>query len=389
MRATGSQTPFVGRRRELARLESHLAGDGLPAVLFLWGPGGVGKTALLRHVRARDGDRCWLWLRGEDLEASAPLPRARERPPAVVVVDSFERASKRGAEKWNAFLAALPAHTRVLMAGRKASGWEWREPGWDTTVRMMELGPLDRESADELLSAVGIADPLLREELVVWSGGEPLSLLAGAETVARRGRLIESDPLLLAALSARLLRGEENEGTGPLTAAEGRRVLDVAAVARAMDRPTLEAVMPGVDARAALTWLESLSVTHHLGARLALQDRLRHTIKTRLQCASPDGYREITRRLTEHFANRARTGEPRFLLDLAELIDDPSLRWAMGTEAGRALRTGPPRPEDEPVLEGHLNPRRWSLLVRWLREAPTMCWSPATKRAGPQPSASW
>ncbi len=41
---------FVGRRAELALFASLLAGEGPHGVVYVRGPGGVGKTTLLRQV---------------------------------------------------------------------------------------------------------------------------------------------------------------------------------------------------------------------------------------------------------------------------------------------------------------------------------------------------
>ena len=48
---------FVGRQAELAAFESALAGRGTPRVLFIHGPGGIGKTTLLHQFRIRASRR--------------------------------------------------------------------------------------------------------------------------------------------------------------------------------------------------------------------------------------------------------------------------------------------------------------------------------------------
>ncbi|MCP2339039.1 ATP-binding protein [Actinomadura rupiterrae] len=64
---------FVGRRAELARFRAVLAGTDDARVLFVHGPGGIGKTALLRQfawLAGRAGRRT-IWLDGRETPADA------------------------------------------------------------------------------------------------------------------------------------------------------------------------------------------------------------------------------------------------------------------------------------------------------------------------------
>ena len=75
--------PLVGRARELAVLERHLAGDG-PPVLLLAGEPGIGKSRLLREALAPAARAGWTVLaggctrRGQD--PYAPLTEALQQP---------------------------------------------------------------------------------------------------------------------------------------------------------------------------------------------------------------------------------------------------------------------------------------------------------------------
>src|SRR5881227_338825 len=78
-----SAPPFVGRARELALLERHLAGLG-PPVLLLAGEPGIGKTSLLCAAARRAPDCGWSVLEGGcqrrgGQEPYAPLLQALER----------------------------------------------------------------------------------------------------------------------------------------------------------------------------------------------------------------------------------------------------------------------------------------------------------------------
>ena len=54
--AAARRREFVGRRGELARFEALLAG-GTGAVIYVYGPGGIGKTALLHRFAGLGQER--------------------------------------------------------------------------------------------------------------------------------------------------------------------------------------------------------------------------------------------------------------------------------------------------------------------------------------------
>ena len=73
--AAARQGRFVGREAELQLFRSALLADEPPfAVLHLYGPGGVGKTTLLREYArlATDSGRPVLRLDGRNIEPSPP-----------------------------------------------------------------------------------------------------------------------------------------------------------------------------------------------------------------------------------------------------------------------------------------------------------------------------
>src|SRR5262245_28765916 len=67
--------PLVGRARELARIERHLAGDGPPVLLFAGEPG-IGKTRLLDETEQVASEKGWRVLRGGCTRRSGQEPYA-------------------------------------------------------------------------------------------------------------------------------------------------------------------------------------------------------------------------------------------------------------------------------------------------------------------------
>ena len=66
---TARRRGFVGRTAELSRFGVLLADPGEPRVVYVHGPGGVGKTALLRQFEwlAGQAGRRSVWLDGQEV----------------------------------------------------------------------------------------------------------------------------------------------------------------------------------------------------------------------------------------------------------------------------------------------------------------------------------
>src|SRR5262249_16809639 len=155
--------------------------------LFVHGPGGVGKSALLGRFaqRAAEADCNVMMLDGRMIEPSPAAFMAETRSilddeRAVLLVDTFERL--HGLESWlrERFLPALPAGAVVVVAGRIPPSMTWQaDPGWAEMLQVIGLGDLEPMDAAALLDSRGVADEL-RDSLLAFAGGHPLALSLGA-----------------------------------------------------------------------------------------------------------------------------------------------------------------------------------------------------------------
>src|SRR3954454_23596501 len=146
---------FVGRRRELAELRELFVDDPAASVVLLHGPGGIGKSTLLRELERRGREAGWtpVSVEGRDLppvpdalEAALAPARAAERP--LLLIDTYERMTALGGYLRRGLLPSLPDRAVVVIAGREAPDPGWFEGGWETLVIELELGTQSREEGD-------------------------------------------------------------------------------------------------------------------------------------------------------------------------------------------------------------------------------------------------
>ncbi len=194
--APRSLSSFVGRQRELARLEATLATDA--PIVSLVGPGGAGKTRVAMELVARAAER-GLEVVVADLSdaigpedvprliAAAVGARAEEDSPDADVLAAVARALRaRGA--WALLLdnaehvldsvaraaAELAPSTRILVTSRERLGV--------TGEHVVEIGPLPDDEAAQLFAerarAAGApdADVTLIEPIVSRLDGLPLAI---------------------------------------------------------------------------------------------------------------------------------------------------------------------------------------------------------------------
>ena len=343
---------FVGREKELAFFEDLLVEDPAANVVLVHGPGGIGKSTLLREVARRAAGRGWhpRLVEGREL---APAPgeleraldgvTAEDRP--LVVFDTYERMTAVGGWLRNRLLPEMPTGSLVVLSGRRRPDAEWFQGGWESLVVELELRPFDADEARKLTRIHGVEDDTMVERLIEWAEGSPLALSLGADA-ARYGEWqpewLEGTPDLAQALLRRVASDELDAGD--------LEVLAVASIARSVNARLLRGVLPEVDADEAEAWLRTRTFTETVGDGVALHDIVRKALRAELKARRPEQERELRRRIADHVHARAVRGEARLLSDLADLVDNPALRWGMGAEGSVRYRVDALHPEDLPEL---------------------------------------
>ncbi|WP_433187640.1 hypothetical protein [Actinoallomurus sp. CA-150999] len=290
---------LVGREPERALLDRMLSGAAdAPLVAYVHGPGGIGKSSLLRYAGRQAElagrgvvhiDARFLDADPRRLEEAAAL--ACSEPGTVLLLDSFEQCQPL--EPWlrDTFLLRLADGALVVLASRVAPDVEWSlDPGWAQLFAELVVRPLDAAQSDALLAARGVPAEQ-RSAYVAFAGGSPLALsLAASVPAAAPGAPWEPTGDVLTTLVERLV--------GDLPSAAHRRALEVVAQAYVTREPLLRSVLGEEDTATVFAWLRQLPYVEATPEGLHPHDAVRATLEADLRWRDPERYDDVRVRVS-------------------------------------------------------------------------------------------
>lgn len=310
---------FVGRAAEMERFRRWLLSDADdPALLVVRGPGGVGKSTLLRAWadmarrlgnpvllidarRLAGSPQSLLAALGGDTEQAVVARLNRLRP--TLVFDTCEDLAGLGRYLREGLLPRLDGRIRMVFAGRFGAELAWRlDAPWRRVLTTVTLQGFSTEESQEYLRRRGIADPSLAVDIAAAAGGNPLGLSLAADLLVDLG---VRD--LRAALPRWRLTVHELAGylVRDVPDAHLRSLLEAASVLREFDASALARVSGQPEARAAFGQLARLSVVRPAEHGLALHDDVRRILAADVEWREPDRWAALRRRALDHYRERA------------------------------------------------------------------------------------
>jgi hypothetical protein len=371
---------LVGREPERAVLDRMLSGAAhAPLVAYLHGPGGIGKSSLMRYAarQAQLAGRRVVHVDARFLETDprrleeAAAPACTE-PGTVLLIDTFEQCQPL--ETWlrETFLLRLADQAIVIVAGRTAPDAEWSlDPGWAQLFTALALRALDPTQSDALLAARGVPAEQ-RGAFVAFAGGSPLALtLAASVPAAVPGAPWYPTGDVLTTLVERLV--------GDLPSALHRRALEVVAQAYVTREPLLRTVLGDQDTNTVFSWLRQLPYIEATPEGLHPHDAVRATLEADLRWRDPERYHDIRARisLAGLEAVRCATADDA-LLRVAEWMflfrDHEGPDNLYDHRKHPHIEDAPLRPEDVPAVlrmaQEAEGPASAAAVAHWLRRQP-------------------
>lgn len=337
---------FVGRDAERSLFRQALEAEDVPfSVLFLYGPGGVGKTTLVHELLSIAADQqvssvsidCRSFQPTREAFLSAISDAASDTSPTVYCIDTFEMAAPLDGWIRDEFLPTLPANALVVIAGRDAPSIGWRtDPAWQGLLQVIQLHNLSVEDSKAFLVRRTVPEAH-HQDILNFTHGHPLALSLVADVFAQRDSITVANPASPDVVRL-LLEQFVQQVPGPAH----RAALEACAMVRVLNEALLNEMLLSEDAHGMFEWLRGLSFIESGTDGVFPHDLAREALAADVRWRNPGWYAELHLRARSSFKaqfDRA-TGEAqqRILFDYIFLHRDnpvvrPFLEWQTSASA--------------------------------------------------------
>lgn len=362
----------MGRDAERELFASALQSADLPFnLLFIFGPGGVGKTTLLTefHRLCNDSSTPVALLDGRNIEPSpdpftASLSLALNLPPTsppherlasrkhIIILDTFELLAPLDNWLRDTFLPSLPEHTLTVVASRNPPSTAWRsDPGWQDFLRILPLRNLAPHESRAYLSQHNIPDDQI-QAVLNFTHGHPLALSLVADEFAQRpgpARAFqpEASPDVIKALLERFVQ----KVPGPAH----RAALEACALVRLTTEPLLAQMLGAPDAHELFEWLRELSFVELSPEGLFPHDLAREALAADVRWRNPDWYAELHKRARGYYITHIQQSpgpaQQRLMFDYVFLHrDSPVVRPFVDWQTSGGMLADSLRDSDIPAI---------------------------------------
>ncbi len=313
---------FVGREEELRLFETALEAEPAPFhILYVYGPGGVGKTALTQAFARRCAERDVPahYLDARTVEPSAAsfeqsLRRAtglgdalgngtprRDDKRFVLIIDTFETMAPL--ERWfrEGFIPRLPESAVLVVSGREPPPASWRaDLGLQALLKTVPLRNLNPAESRRYLARRAVPEAQ-RDKVLRFAHGHPLALSLVADAFDQQPER-DFEPVEAPDIVGTLLKRFLDEVPRP----EHRLAISACALVRYTTEALLAHLLDLGDAHALFEWLRGLSFVEAGRPGLFPHDVAREVLVADLRWRDGEAFETLHQRARQFYSAQLR-----------------------------------------------------------------------------------
>ncbi len=310
---------FTGREKELQVFRSIAQQAELSTfLLYVYGPGGQGKTTLVKAYidLCNDFSIPYLYLDGRDINASperftSALQAALQTKDDifdalqgqggrfVLFVDTYEKINPIDDWMRQEFLPQMPDNVLTVLSGRRPPSKNWVvDQGWHQLMQVLHIRNLSPTESREFLLRRNLPESEVAH-ILDFTHGHPLALNVVADMYAQfPGRQFnpEESPDIVRTLLESFVQ------KAPSLA--HRIALEISAIVYITTESLLQQVMGVEDASELFEWLQELSFVESNRHGLFPHDLARDAICADLRWRNPDWNKELYNRIRVYYTSR-------------------------------------------------------------------------------------
>jgi hypothetical protein len=376
---------FAGRETERAFFQNTLAAAELPFyILYIFGPGGIGKTSLLSEFAylCDDAKISAFQLDARTIEPSpesfltalrtamdltppeSPLEYMAAQPQRqAILIDTYERLAPL--EPWlrEFFLPQLPEEVLIVIAGQNPPSADWSaDSGWQSLIHILPLRNFSPQESRAYLTRCEIPSEQ-HQAILDFTYGHPLALSLVADVFAQRRDTIrvfkpEIAPDIIKVLLEQLVQ----KVPGPAH----RAALEACALVHLTTEALLETMLAMPDVHELFEWLRSLSCIESGPSGIFPHDLARETLAADVRWRNPDWYAELHRRARTYYTNRLQQAGSRE--QQAILVEYLYLHRYNPVVRPFFMQLQAQWSEDAGLISDIARPADWSILLEMVRQ---------------------
>lgn len=311
---------FVGRESEIQLFSSVLNQQGHFLLLFYYGPGGQGKTTLLKKC----ADLCieqgilHIHLDGREINAhpssfmEALHTKLQLRPfedvfsyldkltaRHVLFIDTYEKLFP--IDDWfrQSFLPQLPTHFTTVIMGRNPPSIAWTiDPGWKKYMKSMQVRNLSPDEANVFLHKRNLPEAVI-PQILEFTHGHPLALSVVADLFT-----IEPNQYFNPDKSPDLIKSLLELFIQHVPGPAHRAVMEISALAHVTTESLLQEVMGIEQIQGLFDWLRGLSFYDHNQSGIFPHDIAREALSRDLKWRNPEWFAALHEKIRNFYIRK-------------------------------------------------------------------------------------